>query len=481
MRNKRMQAADLARRSSADFCDAYGESSLDSIAPFERDEIVLGQPVGSGAFSTVYEIEDIRLRTNPSHIYTEEQTKKREATAKSVKINNVKFVMKCLKDDVEVKRSDDEHLFLDAAHDIVHEAEMLAALSHPNIIKLHGIIASRHDAFLDGASAFFIILERLERGTLRDKIELWKKQNGFNPSRSLRSLSTSLSSSIIGDTVEKASVNVDEDGSLDNRLRVATSIASAVEYLHSKSVIFHDIKPENIGLDMQGTVKVFDFGLARFMPQDDVAYEEVFEISGAGTARYKAPEVFFEKPYNLKADVYSFSVVLWEMVCLQKPFAKCKLRRDFEKALSKSLVINRRWPKPIQDIIKRGLSRDLSARPTMREIHNALNEYVSNSGGVKGCDEERTNTSSPAPQQLGKSIAFPGRLTSSRVLRKFGSSFNSGSAMSVALTLQKDCGSNHLSDVTGTSAESEDSLKDVEEWERRESLMMDGEEKPREH
>ena len=87
------------------------------------------------------------MRTDQSKIYTEEQIKKREATAESLKINHdVKYVMKCLKDEVEVKKSGDEDLFFDAAQDIVHEAEMLAALSHPNIIKLHGIIASRHEA-----------------------------------------------------------------------------------------------------------------------------------------------------------------------------------------------------------------------------------------------------------------------------------------------------------------------------------------------
>jgi serine/threonine protein kinase len=464
--NNRIKASDLARRSSDDFCEAYGDSALDSIAPFERDEIILGRPVGSGAFSTVYEIQDFNLRTDQSKIYTEEQIKKREATAASLKINHdVKYVMKCLKDEVEVKKSGDEDFFFDAAQDIVHEAEMLAVLSHPNIIKLHGIIASRHDAFLDSASAFFIILERLE-STLADRTEGWKKQNSFNPSRSLRSLSSSLSSSIVGDkVVNKARSEADEGGSLDYRLRVATSLAGAVEYLHSQGVIFHDIKPENVGLDKQGNVKLFDFGLARFMPQGD-AYEEVFEMSGAGTARYEAPEVFFNDPYNLKADVYSFSVVLWEMMCLQKPFAKCKLRKECQQALTKSLVINRRWPLQIQDIIKSGLSRDLSARPTMSEVHDALNEFVSNSNGVEDCDEESTSTSSPAR----KSTVFPARLSSNRVLRKFGSSFSSGSAMSAA-SIQKDYRRNH-SDITGTSADVEDVLNEVGE--------MEDEEKPRE-
>jgi len=162
---KRVKAVHLKRRSSDDFSETYGDSALDSIAPFERDEIILGRRVGSGSFSAVYEIQAFNLRPDQSDVYTEEQVRQRESTAKSMK-NGARYVMKCLKETLE-----DSDLFLDAAQDIVHEAEMLAALSHPNIVKLHGVIASRHDAFLGGASGFFIILERLE-STLANEIEV---------------------------------------------------------------------------------------------------------------------------------------------------------------------------------------------------------------------------------------------------------------------------------------------------------------------
>lgn len=132
---------------------------------------------------------------------------------------------------------------------------MLAAVSHPNIVKLHGVIANRHDAFLDGASSFFIILERLER-TLSDKIEVWAKvKNSFNPKRSLKSLSSSFNTGISGysssgalDKLEKdSSAEGDDAGSLDNRIRTASFLAGAVEYLHSQGIIFHDLKPDNVG------------------------------------------------------------------------------------------------------------------------------------------------------------------------------------------------------------------------------------------
>lgn len=140
--NKRVKATDLAKRSSNDFRETYGHSPMDSIAPFRRDEIILGRRVGSGSFSYVYDIQDFNLCADQSDIYTEEQIKKREATAKSLEYG-AKYVMKCLKEKLE--DSDDGDLFPYAAQDIIHETEMLATLSHPNIIKVHGVVASRHD------------------------------------------------------------------------------------------------------------------------------------------------------------------------------------------------------------------------------------------------------------------------------------------------------------------------------------------------
>eukprot|EP00984_Skeletonema_dohrnii_P013732 scaffold5718_cov112-Skeletonema_dohrnii-CCMP3373.AAC.9 len=151
-----------------------------------------------------------------------------------------------------------------------------------------------------------------------------------------------------------------------------------MKYLHSQGIIFRDLKPQNVGFDRQNTLKLLDFGLARFMPRDKSAYEDLHHLGGSGTLRYSAPEVIFRQPYNLKADVYSFSVLLWEVMCLKKPFAKYKQKEDFRKAFLKvdfeHLAINRRWPEPLQHTLERGLSRDLWARPTLSEVCTVLND-----------------------------------------------------------------------------------------------------------
>eukprot|EP00985_Skeletonema_marinoi_P031078 scaffold35914_cov153-Skeletonema_marinoi.AAC.1 len=418
---QRIIARHLARRSSDGFCDTYGDSTaLDSIAQFERDEIILGRKIGSGSFSAVYEIEAFHLRSDRSSVYTKTQVMMREATAKSAK-NGAKFVMKCLKEEVE--ESDDNDLFLNAAQDLSHEAEMLAALSHPNIVSLHGITASRHDAFLSGASAFFIILERLEC-ILVDKIDVWaKEKNSFNPPRPLRTLSSSFSSSSSREVKKVKKSTAGEGGSIGNRLRVANSIAAALHYLHSQGIIFRDLKPDNIGFDREGNVKCFDFGLSKFMPQHGDFHDDVYEMSFAGTPRYCAPEVFFKEPYNIKADVYSFAVILWELACLKRPFAKYKYMDEFDKAISQgeTLGINRRWPLPVQDTIRRNLSRDMKERPSMSEVCKALNDCVPKA--VDNSDIESVSTLSSTRKQLSKCLVRPTGLSSSkRIFRAFSSS-----------------------------------------------------------
>lgn len=432
IQTNRDEACRLARRSSDDFSDTYGDSALDSIAPFENDEVQLGpKAVGSGSFASVYPIKGFNLRAHGSKNflgvsitdYTEEQVKKRERIAISVD-NGAKYVMKSLKDKLE-DSVHEKQLFLESAQDIVTEAEMLAAFSHPNIIKLHGIIASRHDSFAEGPSAFFIILERLE-STLDGKIEEWKKHHSFNRRASFTSLRSSLSSSMIQDNKVKAEKSSSSDGgSLDSRLRMATSLADAIQYLHSQDVIFNDLKPENIGLDRRGNIKLFDFGLAKFMPKDGDSYKDVYEMDMAGTPRYAAPEVVFYKPYNLKADVFSFSVVLWEMIGLKKPYSKCKTRKEFEEALpklDKVLAIDKRWPQPIQDVIKSGFCQDLFARPTMKEMYNSLYDYVTNGLDNSSADKNSRSPRSSFRRQRRSSFVIPG---TNRPMRKLESSMRS--------------------------------------------------------
>ena len=90
------------------------------------------------------------------------------------------------------------------------------------------------------------------------------------------------------------------------------------------------MKPQNLGFRERDVIQLFDFGLCRELPKpkgqshrdEDLEDEETFHMSGVGTQRYMAPEILNTRRYNLKADVFSWSMVVLEMMSWKKPFSE---------------------------------------------------------------------------------------------------------------------------------------------------------------
>jgi len=101
---------------------------------------------------------------------------------------------------------------------------------------------------------------------------------------------------------------------LDLVLKLALDIAHGMQYLHSQGILHRDLKSENLLLGEDMSVKVADFGISCL--ESHCGNAKGF----TGTYRWMAPEMIKEKHHTKKVDVYSFGIVLWELLTAMTPF-----------------------------------------------------------------------------------------------------------------------------------------------------------------
>jgi serine/threonine protein kinase len=139
---------------------------------------------------------------------------------------------------------------------------------------------------------------------------------------------------------------------------------------------FSDIKKQNIGFDIRGTVKVFDFGLAKSLRHDRLSYSDYYNLTGkVGSIPYMAPEVALSKPYNEKCDVYSFGILLYEIIALQTPFTSAAHEARYKKAViqgGKRPRIQAKWPSMVKQILRSSWMALPLERPSMNTIHSMI-------------------------------------------------------------------------------------------------------------
>ncbi|WOK94658.1 serine/threonine-protein kinase STY46 [Canna indica] len=155
-------------------------------------------------------------------------------------------------------------------------------------------------------------------------------------------------------------------------LRVAIDVSKGMNYLHQNNIIHRDLKAANLLMDENEVVKVADFGVARVKAESGVMTAET------GTYRWMAPEVIEHKPYDHKADVFSFGIVLWELLTAKLPYEYLTPLQAAVGVVQKGLrpTIPKNTHPKITELLEKCWQQDPANRPDFSEILEILQQIA---------------------------------------------------------------------------------------------------------
>jgi len=135
-------------------------------------------------------------------------------------------------------------------------------------------------------------------------------------------------------------------------------------------------------------VKLLDFGLARIVENSSLYSNEIYHMSGeTGSLRYMAPEIADSRPYNHKADVYSFGIILWEIVAYKKPYDGLNRESFYVRVVKggERPPLQKKWPKGIVKLMTDCWSADKDKRPNFDQIVRRLDDMMitEKDGGIR--------------------------------------------------------------------------------------------------
>ena len=220
-----------------------------------------------------------------------------------------------------------------------NESKAIALLSHENIVRVYDVNF--------GEKLQYIVMEYIDGITLKEYIN---KQNSIT---------------------------------WNDAVYFMTQILRAVQHAHDKGIVHRDIKPQNIILSPNGTLKVTDFGIARFSRSETKTLTE----QAIGSVHYIAPEQAKGEQTDERADIYSMGVVLYEMLAGKVPF-------DSENAVSVALMqvqanaekltqINPNIPKGLEQICVHAMQKNPDDRyQSATEMLLDIEEIIKNPNTV---------------------------------------------------------------------------------------------------
>lgn len=300
-----------------------------------------------------------------------------------------------------LKQPKAKYISVDAAHQailrLVLECKYLSRLQHPSILKVKGLPPGEEQALLipsQGASnAFFMVTEQIVV-TLDEKLERWKQASGVDRAEA--------------ETFELTS------RAFRQKLQYAKEMASALQYLHEHNVALINLNPQTVGFLNDGTLQLADFSCCReyqnasdsdlntTSSRGDVDDEDLIRLGltpskakplvataisnansltsiaadGCSVPRYVAPEIMLDADsYSNKSDSYSWSLVVFEMLTLSKPFASFKAGQHLMKVCVEGQRPNLavyKLPKDLEALLLHSWCQTVTKRWSMDTILSAM-------------------------------------------------------------------------------------------------------------
>lgn len=380
------------------------------VACLDRIEVEVGELLGAGTYSNVYRVRNLDLLPDFLTDHGEQDKLRRgllpgdkpasdDSTSTPPPPTSTGYAIKHLKAEL----LQNSKLFEAAAADLIMEAKFLSRLDHPNILRLRGMALGGSSTFSTTGlfDSYFLIVDELQE-TLIQRIHRWKIEGST-------------------DQYQPAMVLY--------KLKLAVQVASALAYLHERRIVFRDLKPHNIGLKKDGTIQLFDFGFCRELPSPDSCVsgsrvnqkkgdaenlpaetppteqdneDKLYCMSGKGTLLYMSSEVLSTRCYNAKADVYSWAMVSYELLTLQKPFSVGSIEQHRKAVCDRAQrppLHHLRWLSTgVKEVLQHSWDVNVQKRWHMRDAKNALDGIISELESArptfsKGNSFGRTNSS----------------------------------------------------------------------------------------
>ncbi|CAH2308317.1 serine threonine- kinase 36 [Pelobates cultripes] len=211
---------------------------------------------------------------------------------------------------------------------------------------------------------------------------------------------------------------LEDDGNLSEELvrDVSAQLVSALYYLHSHRILHRDMKPQNILLGKEGTVKLCDFGFARELSLDTLMVRSI-----KGTPLYMSPELVLERPYDHRSDLWALGCIVYELLVGTPPFYTHSIFQ-LVSIITQQAV---RWPRGLSSELKAFLQGLLTKDPVLRLSWPELLKHPFIKERVTVLEDDVTSspftsTLTEEQQQLrDKMYATAGRSTvHSRILNK---------------------------------------------------------------